>query len=533
MAYQPAPIDNPWHPQWDPRYLPCLTRPDPRYYRYVPDLSCYFVVAHHQSPDWQPGEGHPSSIRWLRNAAPELVAADGRLATPADDVTRGQPASTAEASAIFGPPHPPREHRRANAPPCPPPGPPPARSGVDMPETRGRPLSGQGVKAPMDWTEPGGSREHWSENLVEDERKVTNYADQTHRTVHQKTLENSDDKVPTEQAGPHDNSWYDGLFRDLPRNAQPKSPAWGRGVTGQRSSGRESYWTPQPAPNPAPCQRAAQQSQSWDRQPQPWDQQPPYQNEDDRNGRPRDFSGSYDSDKQPHTATTAPSRKVSGSSGEQEHGSSGFWPETTEISAPDDAYVHRVKPDFLRKSHDLPLGHTDSAWGWPERSDSPPLPAAAVRAAEEKRPEAVPPTPASQGSELSLSYLADYYERLALQCRERTISSHEARAAAAAAVANKDRHRDEKFHSQPPTKSREDDQHDQRDRGRTCDTRDGPVSEGDSKWNWVPLTPGPNQQETWESSFGDKPDRMSEFRPQTPPRRAGGWESSWGSPRAW
>ncbi|KAL8420732.1 hypothetical protein RB594_003509 [Gaeumannomyces avenae] len=516
MAYQPAPIDNPWHPQWDPRYLPCLTRPDPRYYRYVPDLSCYFVVAHHQSPDWQPGEGHPSSIRWLRNAAPELVSADGRLATPADDVTRGQPTSTAEASAIFGPPRPPREHRRVNVPTCPPPGPPPARSGVDMPETRGRPLSRGGVKQPTDWAEPDRSREYWTENAVEDERKATSYADQTHRTVHHNTHENSDEKVATEQAGPHDSDWYGGLSYTLPKNPQAKPPAWGKDGTRQRSSERGSNWgwTPQLAPSPAYRQQAAQQSQQWGQQSQfwnqkqswdqtqSWDQKQSYQNEDDNSARPRDLSGSYDSDKQPHTATTAPSRKVSGSSGEQEHGSSGFWPETTEISAPDDAHVHRVKPDALRKSHDLPLGHMDSAWGWPERSDTPPPPPpAAFRVAEEKRPEAVPPTPASQNSDLSLTYLADYYERLALQCRERTISSHEARAAAAAAVANKGRHLDEKFSSQPPTKSREDDQH---HCGQTREARGGPVSEENSSW-------GSGWESGWES----------------------GWGGGWGNPSAW
>ncbi|TLD31552.1 hypothetical protein PspLS_01786 [Pyricularia sp. CBS 133598] len=76
--------DDPWRPGWDPRGLATLTRPDPRYYRYVPDLSGYFVVAHYQTPDWRPGEGDPGSIRWLREEAPELIV-DGRLRVDRDE----------------------------------------------------------------------------------------------------------------------------------------------------------------------------------------------------------------------------------------------------------------------------------------------------------------------------------------------------------------------------------------------------------------------------------------------------------------
>lgn len=385
MAYQPAPIDNPWHPQWDPRYLPCLTRPDPRYYRYVPDLSCYFVVAHHQSADWQPGEGHPSSIRWLRNAAPELVAPDGRLATPVDDVTRGQPTSTAEASAIFGPPPPPRESRRSNAPSRPSPGPPPeaARERADVPETRGRPLSRQGVTVPTGRPEPDRPFRDWSENTW----AVPKHAAQTHRSHNPDAYRHPDDKLPREQANQHRSDRFAEPSRAFFSDEQEKPDIWStqarnlseaeekgfgwdtqarKDTRRQRSSDRESYWTPKLTSKPAPYHWGDQQSQSWGRP------QPNNQTEDDHSGRPRDFSGSYDSEQQPHTATTATTRKVSGSSGEQEHGSSGFWPETTEISDPDEGHVRRADPDVLRKAHELPLGHVDSPWCWPEKSDTPP-----------------------------------------------------------------------------------------------------------------------------------------------------------------
>ncbi|KAI6381752.1 hypothetical protein MCOR25_000986 [Pyricularia grisea] len=82
----PRTDDDPWRPGWNPRRLATLTRPDPRYYRYVPDLSGYFVVAHYQTPDWRPGEGDPGSIRWLREEAPDLIV-DGRLRVNREDVS--------------------------------------------------------------------------------------------------------------------------------------------------------------------------------------------------------------------------------------------------------------------------------------------------------------------------------------------------------------------------------------------------------------------------------------------------------------
>jgi hypothetical protein len=89
-----------------------------------------------------------------------------------------------------------------------------------------------------------------------------------------------------------------------------------------------------------------------------------------------------DSEEQPSTATTATTRKGSdNSSGER---GSWSWPETTDLSAPEDYAPHqlRVDADVLARAQKLPVGHPDSPWGWPENSNSPP---SAAESAERQR----------------------------------------------------------------------------------------------------------------------------------------------------
>lgn len=127
---------------------------------------------------------------------------------------------------------------------------------------------------------------------------------------------------------------------------------------------------------------------------------------------------------------------------------------------------------------------------------------------EQQRPDPAPPTPSSQSSDLS--HLADYYERLALQCRTKTISAREARAAAAAAAVSSDRRRqDQNLPSQP----REDDQNGNGwGRGRW----NPPVPRRDSRWNMVPRSPSPSQKASWGSGCREDHDNDWGFSTQTP-----------------
>lgn len=127
---------------------------------------------------------------------------------------------------------------------------------------------------------------------------------------------------------------------------------------------------------------------------------------------------------------------------------------------------------------------------------------------EQQRPDPAPPTPSSQSSDLS--HLADYYERLALQCRTKTISAREARAAAAAAAVSSDRRRqDQNLPSQP----REDDQNGNGwGRGRW----NSPVPKRDSRWNMVPRSPSPSQKASWGSGCREDHDNDWGFSTQTP-----------------
>ncbi|TLS30459.1 hypothetical protein PpBr36_03839 [Pyricularia pennisetigena] len=266
--------DDPWRPGWDPRRLATLTRPDPRYYRYVPDLSGYFVVAHYQTPDWRPGEGDPGSIRWLREEAPELIV-DGRLRVDREEVG----GETRSCLAVTG------GGRAA------------AAASVRAQAQQKSPSSAPPVSRPF------GGRPEWGNG------EAASYQSY-------------------------------GLARDYPQHG---SEGW---QTGEINS--QPVLQQQQNQNLQDCGFQGHQSHSIEQ----------------ANSR------TYGTLQQKQQRPT-PERKPSNESSDDPR-RSWIWPETSEVASSGqqlDPRHLRISRDVLAEIHQLPMGHPQSPWGWPENSD--------------------------------------------------------------------------------------------------------------------------------------------------------------------